>query len=431
MTTARNPPPSTWLSLSIILTSLLFFTARCSDAYSPPAVTSRHRHRWSSSLSSSTAAPSATTTHTAESSAASSDENITTRDILSLDYIRSTLIRQEETIIFALIERAQFRRNDIVYKVGGVPGLGVPPGSSTGAHGQEEEELSFLDFMFIGTVCRVARFLYFSGYDESSDQYLFNRNLIQEALHSIVRRYESPEEHAFFPSRLPKRSNSLSELDYPNLLSNDSAINKLNWNKVLYDKYLSVVVPAIADKGDDEQHGSTVLADIAALQALSKRIHFGKFVAESKYQSNPEGFQKLVDEGDADGVMALLTNEEVEKQVLTRARLKASTYGREPLMSSLPQVERGDGDQSTAVIAAAAAAAVVAAVEAMQTGGSAMKGKVDPSIIESIYRQLIIPMTKDVEVAYLFLRCGREPPADFSSDRMSVDVTHLSSGEIA
>ena len=205
-----------------------------------------------------------------------------------------------------------------------------------------------------------------------SDQCSLNRNLIQEALHSIVRRYESPEEHAFFPSRLPKRSNSLSELDYPNLLSNDSAINKLNWNKVLYDKYLSVVVPAIADKGDDEQHGSTVLADIAALQALSKRIHFGKFVAESKYQSNPEGFQKLVDEGDADGVMALLTNEEVEKQVLTRARLKASTYGREPLMSSLPQVERGDGDQSTAVIAAAAAAAVVAAVEAMQTGGFSM-----------------------------------------------------------
>ncbi|KAL3801889.1 hypothetical protein ACHAW5_008675 [Stephanodiscus triporus] len=268
-------------------------------------------------------------------------------------------------------------------------------------------------------------------YNESSDQCSFNRNLIQEALHSIVRRYESPEEHAFFPSRLPKRSNSLSELDYPNLLSNDSAINKLNWNKVLYDKYLSVIVPAIADKGDDEQHGSTVLADIAALQALSKRIHFGKFVAESKYQSNPNGFQKLVDEGDADGVMALLTNEEVEKQVLTRARLKASTYGREPLMSSLPQVERGDSDQSTAVIAAAAAAAVVAAVEAMQTGGSAMKGKVDPSIIESIYRQLIIPMTKDVEVAYLFLRCGREPPAEFASDRMSVDVTHLSSGKIA
>ena len=79
-------------------------------------------------------------------------ENIKTKDLLSLSYIRSTLIRQEETIIFALIERAQFRQNDICYKVGGVPGLGVPPGSSTAGDKEEEEEFSFLDFMFAGTV---------------------------------------------------------------------------------------------------------------------------------------------------------------------------------------------------------------------------------------------------------------------------------------
>jgi len=53
------------------------------------------------------------------------------------------------------------------------------------------------------------------------------------------------------------------------------------------------------------------------------------------------------------------------------------------------------------------------------------EGKVDPLIIESIYRQLIIPMTKDIEVAYLFLRCGKEPPVEFASDRMSVDVSEL------
>ena len=36
-------------------------------------------------------------------------------DTLSLQNIRSSLIRQEDTIIFSLIERAQFARNDPVY----------------------------------------------------------------------------------------------------------------------------------------------------------------------------------------------------------------------------------------------------------------------------------------------------------------------------
>lgn len=196
------------------------------------------------------------------------------------------------------------------------------------------------------------------------------------------------------------------------------------------EKYLKVMVPAIAEKGDDEQYGSSVITDIAVLQALSKRVHFGKFVAESKYQSNPAGFQQLVDAGDAEGVMALLTNEKVEEQVLLRAKLKATTYGRDPLMSSMPKVNSGDDDGSTAIIAAAAAQAVVAAIEAVKCNdneecNSTIKGKVDPAIIESIYRQLIIPMTKDIEVAYLFLRCGREPPAEYASDRMSVNVEHL------
>ena len=42
-------------------------------------------------------------------------------DSLSLANIRSALIRQEDTIIFGLIERAQFARNDAVYVSEGVP----------------------------------------------------------------------------------------------------------------------------------------------------------------------------------------------------------------------------------------------------------------------------------------------------------------------
>jgi hypothetical protein len=97
-----------------------------------------------------------------EASAASSDD-IKTADVLSLDSIRSTLIRQEETIIFALIERAQFRRNDIVYQSGGFGDLGLPLGSSVQSvptHNKDishdkhypQVPLSFLEYMLIGTV---------------------------------------------------------------------------------------------------------------------------------------------------------------------------------------------------------------------------------------------------------------------------------------
>mmetsp|Transcript_12732 Transcript_12732/g.19361 ORF Transcript_12732/g.19361 Transcript_12732/m.19361 type:complete len:272 (-) Transcript_12732:10-825(-) len=268
---------------------------------------------------------------------------------------------------------------------------------STPLEGDHDIDLSFLEYMLIGT----------------------------EVLHCGVRRYTSPEEHAFFPERLPKGPmDALPMLDYPtDLLSSTGGANQVNFNPILLKKYVNAIVPKITPVGDDEQHGSTVLSDIAALQALSRRVHYGKFVAESKYRSNPEEYQRLVNAGDADGVMKLLTNEAVEEQVLKRARLKAATYGREPLLSVMPKLENKD-DDTASIIAAAAASAVVAAVEAMGDGkvGSNKQQKVDPSAIESVYRDIIIPLTKDIEVAYLFRRCGKEPPPAFAPDRMSTDA---------
>jgi hypothetical protein len=77
------------------------------------------------------------------------ENKIKTCDILSLESIRSTLIRQEETIIFALIERAQFRHNDVVYKRGGFGDLGLPMGSTPV---DDDTELSFLEYFMVGTV---------------------------------------------------------------------------------------------------------------------------------------------------------------------------------------------------------------------------------------------------------------------------------------
>ena len=81
---------------------------------------------------------------------AQNDDCVTTADVLSLDSIRSTLIRQEETIIFALIERAQFRWNHKIYVKGAFGDLGNPVGS-TPPH-DHDAPLSFLEYMLIGTV---------------------------------------------------------------------------------------------------------------------------------------------------------------------------------------------------------------------------------------------------------------------------------------
>jgi len=312
----------------------------------------------------------------------SSGENVKTSEVLSLDSIRASLIRQEETIIFALIERAQFRQNKAVYK-------------------------SSLDLM--------------NDVDTMNDGETLLEYMLSETerLHSGLRRYKSPEEHAFFPDKLEQKCKFLKQdLEYDSgLLSDVGGASNINFNEILLKKYINDVVPSICAKGDDEQYGSTVLNDIAVLQALSKRVHYGKFVAESKYVDDPEGYQKLVDANDAEGVMELLTNAPVELKVLRRARLKAATYGTEPLLADLP-ANYGEKNNAS-IVAAAAASAVVAALEAM--GEDTGKDKVCPTTVEAIYRDLIIPLTKDVEVAYLFLRCGREPPKEYASHRMSTD----------
>ena len=365
--------------------------------------TSRNYNRIDSKLSatienSTTEETSAAATTTA-SVGEKDNERVTTADVLSLDSIRSTLIRQEETIIFAIIERSQYRSNSIVYQGNGFGDLGLPAGVNQDGpiSAESEKELSFLEYMLIGT----------------------------EILHCGVRRYTSPEEHAFFPDCLPSGPNAaLPQLEYPtDLLSPIGGANSVNFNPILLKKYTEWIVPSVTKSGDDEQHGSAVLADIAVLQALSKRVHYGKFVAESKYRSDPEEYQRLVDNNDPEGVMELLTNSAVEERVLRRARIKAATYGREPLMTQLPDEKAVGCSDTVSFVAAAAASAVASAFEAIGESESAKTGKIDPAAIEDIYRKFIIPLTKDIEVAYLFKRCGKEPPAEYAPDRMSIDLT--------
>jgi len=126
---------------------------------------------------------------------------------------------------------------------------------------------------------------------------------------------------------------------------------------------------------------------------------------------------ELIRNDDVAGVYRALTNVKVEEKVLQRAKIKAATYGKEPLVEVDDIVSFLTSKSTTpisTVVAAAAAAAAVNAVEMANLATGEMGDvKIPPAAIEAIYRDLIIPLTKEVEVEYLFRRCGKEPPANW------------------
>jgi chorismate mutase len=58
--------------------------------------------------------------------------------------------------------------------------------------------------------------------------------------------------------------------------------NTVNINDKIKSTYIDKFLPLFCEAGDDSNYGSTATSDIAVLQALSKRIHYGKYVAEGK-----------------------------------------------------------------------------------------------------------------------------------------------------
>ncbi|KAL2153400.1 hypothetical protein VTH82DRAFT_4555 [Thermothelomyces myriococcoides] len=253
---------------------------------------------------------------------------------LDLSRIRFQLIRLEDTITFHLIERVQFPLNRNIYKPGAVP---IP-----------NSELSFMDW------------------------YLRE----QEKLQSLIRRYESPDEVPFFPDAVQKPI--LPSLHYPQILHPNN-VNVNHKIKEFYtEKFLPKVCPDFGhgDRGvSQENYGSSATCDIACLQALSRRIHFGKFVAESKFQSETDKFTRLIRAGDRDGIGEAITNKAVEKKVLERLKLKAQTYGTDPSLGA------NGWDQS----------------------------KINVDAVVAMYEDFVIPLTKEVEVEYLMQRL--EPAA--------------------
>ncbi|OZJ06136.1 hypothetical protein BZG36_01014 [Bifiguratus adelaidae] len=241
----------------------------------------------------------------------------------SLDNIRRTLVRLEDTIIFALIERAQFAQNNDLYNKDAAPFKDVTNGRT------------FLEHFLWET----------------------------EQVHAKARRYTSPDEYAF-TSPLPDPI--LPSLSFPKFL----APNDINVNAQIMDLYLQHIVPKICAEGDDLNYGSAATRDIECLQALSRRIHYGKFVAETKFRSNPKEYSRLAHEHDRDGIDKLLTNSAVEAALLQRLHRKALIYGQ------TVEGPTADEHQTTQL-------------------------KIPVEVVVDLYKTWVIPLTKLVEVDYL------------------------------
>ncbi|MCL7049688.1 hypothetical protein MKW94_030896 [Papaver nudicaule] len=255
--------------------------------------------------------------------------------MIDLERVRKSLIRQEDSIVFSLIERAKFPSNSSLYKSSEIPGL-----------------------------------------DGSLIHYILKET---EILHSKIGRYESPEEHPFFPDGLPLPLIPTPPAKSPEFLH--AAASAVNMNSTIWKFYLEELLPLFTKEGDDGSYACTAACDINCLQALSRRIHYGKFVAEVKFRDAPEEYGPAIRAQDRDALMKLLTFTDVEEMVKKRVEKKAMIFSQEV------NINEKDGD--------------------CNGSNKQQNCKIDASVLSRLYGEWVMPLTKLVQVEYLLRRLDK------------------------
>jgi chorismate mutase len=103
-----------------------------------------------------------------------------------------------------------------------------------------------------------------------------------------------------------------------------------------------------------------------------RRASIGVDVADSKYAMYPRGYDALVRAGNIGPLFAMLTDEDTETEVMKRV----VDYASQSLLATSP------GDPQLL-----------------------------PKVLTSMYRDLVIPMTKHVQVVHLFRKLDVQPPS--------------------
>ncbi|KAK2452838.1 chorismate mutase [Trifolium repens] len=254
------------------------------------------------------------------------DRMATAENAYTLDTVREALVRQEDTIVFGLIERAKFPFNSQTYD---------------------------------------QKFLEIPGFCGSLIEFVVKDTEIVQAK---AGRYENPEENPFFPENLV--SSLVPSYPFTKILHPGAA--SININKSIWKIYFQDLLPLFVSSGDDGNYAQTAASDLSLLQAISKRVHYGKFVAEVKFRESPQDYEPLIHAKDKEGLMKLLTFKSVEEMVKKRVEKKATLFGQEISLNS------SDDNKG--------------------------KQKFDPSVASKLYEKWVIPLTKEVQVEYLLQR---------------------------
>ena len=105
-----------------------------------------------------------------------------------------------------------------------------------------------------------------------------------EQLGGKIRRYTSPDEHAFY------RDDLLVSPSYRRhaYLDPSPPAEAININERVMDMYVNNLLPALCEAGDDNNYGSTGLADIAPAQTIEKdRIHYHRVAPSQSSRRSP------------------------------------------------------------------------------------------------------------------------------------------------
>ncbi|KAH1261112.1 Chorismate mutase 3, chloroplastic [Glycine max] len=254
--------------------------------------------------------------------------------ILILDGIRHSLIREEDSIIVSLLERAKYSYNANAY----------------------DKDAFLVD-----------------GFSGSLVEYMV---LETEKLHAQLGIYKKPDEHPFFPEYLPEPM--IPPMQHPQVLHHCG--DSININNTIWNMYFKHLLPRLVKAGNDDNCGCVAACDILCLQTISKRIHYGKFVAEAKFQDAPHEYEAAIKARDRKLLLELLTYETVDKFVKKRVEIMAQQY---------------------------------AAVEKIGETGYIPNSvyRINPSLIADLYGDWVMPLAKEVQIAtYPYLIFLRNPP---------------------